>query len=704
VQFVVLGILLAAAPVDSSRVITAPPAAIAPVIDGILEAAWAGADSATGFFQLTPDFDSAASERTVVYLLSDRENLYVAFRCAVADRSRLVARLAGSSDGIRLFLDTFGDRASCYQFIVTAAGAEQSYRLIANGQSLASWDGVWRSAARVDDSGYTVELSIPFKTLRYPPGRGGWGIDFGRYSVARGEKAYWCRHPETGFRVDRLGTLARIEPPRPGLHLEAYPVALGRADKRGGRWWRDSLSADAGLDLAWLPTPTANLQATVRPDFAQIEADPFQLNLTRYEPWLSESRPFFQEAAENFGSQSQAIRPFYSRRIGRPLPDGSAVPIVASGKYTDRVGRWSLGALGARTGRVDYDCWGTSATEPASWFSVASLRRGILDNSEVGLLYAGKDNELLHNHGASADARLCFGDFTAALVAAGSQLGDSLDWAGLAEGRYSSSNLSGYLSLRQVGPGFDLNGPGYTTVRGRKLYASAGPVWYNRGPLRSGSLDFSFEAGRDWDYPAGATDYSVGASAYGALRSQDGASIWASWQRDRYEDSVWHEFTGVYAGASVNTSPARPVIGWCWGECYTRAYNYNRGILAPQATISGGLSARLSDRLMLELGAQAYAEFDESGRLDPKRDLTLVGWPAAYYAVTPKMSVGLGNELVSYTDPASGEAVDSWRLSALYSWTFRPRSTFYFAWTWEQGDDRPARLVQVAKVRYLFVI
>lgn len=702
-QLLVLGILLFAAPAESTRVITAPKTAVAPVIDGILEAAWAGADSVTTFTQLTPDYDSAASDRTTAYLLCDRDNLYVAFRCAVRDRSQLVSRLSGSSDGVRLFLDTFGDRASCYQFIVTASGGEQTWRLLANGQSMASWDGVWNSATRVDDSGYTVELAIPFKTLRFPPGRAGWGIDFGRYSVHRGEKSFWCRHPETGFRVDRFGTLAGITPPPPGLHLEVYPVALGRADKRGGLWWRDSLSGDAGLDLAWLPTPTANIQLTARPDFAQIEADPFQVNLTRYEPWLSESRPFFQEAAENFGSQSQSIRPFYSRRIGKPLPDGSAVPILASAKYTDRIGRWSLGTLGALTGPADYDCYGTPATEPPSWFSVASLRRGILDNSEVGLLYAGKDNERFHNHGASADARLSFGDLTAALVAAGSQLGDSLDWAGLAEARYSSSSLSGYLFLRQVGPEFDLNGPGYTTVRGRKLYASAGPVWYNRGPLRYGSLDFSFEAGREWDYPDGATDIDVGASAYGALHSQDGASAWASWQRGRYQDSLWHEFAGAYLGASFNSNPGRPLSAWCWADFNTRTYNYNRGILAPQATASGGLSARPGDRLALELSAQFYAEFPESGRLEPKRDLTLVCWPAAYYAVTPKMSVGLGNELVRYWDSASGEPVDSWRLSALYAWTFRPRSTFYFAWTWDQGDDRPTRLVQVAKLRYLFV-
>jgi hypothetical protein len=701
-MLLLLGLVVAAAPADScGRTLAAHLTATAPVIDGILEDVWQTADSATGFTQLTPDFDSAATEPTTAYILYDHENVYVAFRCLARE---VTAYLSSSSDGIRLFFDTFEDRTSCYQFIVDAAGCEQTYRLVENGQMNRVWDGVWRSSAKCHPWGYAVELAIPFKTLRYPPGKTTWGIDFGRYAVSRGEKNFWSRHHENGFRVERLGTLTGIEPPRPGLHLEVYPVGLVRADKSGSyrSGWRDSLSAAAGLDLSWLPTPTANIQLTALPDFAQIEADPYQVNLSRYELSLSERRPFFVEAAENFGTASQPIRLFYSRRIGKSLPDGTAVPIEAGGKYTDRIGRWQLGALGARTAGADYDYWGTPATEPASWYSVASLRRALFGNSEVGLLYAGKDNEALSNHGTSVDAALRFGDLTATITGAGSQLGDSLDWAGNASASYSSSTLSSYLILRHVGSKFNMNGPGYTAWRGRSLYAQVGPELYARGPFRYANANVYVNLSRDCDYVGNDPDWETGLSGYGMLRNRIGVGLWAGMNRGRYSDTAWHGYRGAFVGGSIGTSESKAVTFNAWGSYTTRSYNYNRGMLAPSADIGFYASARLSDRLLASADGEFVFEYPDSGALALRRDATTMLRPRLDLVITPKMTVGLGNEIVLGYDIGQDEPTRCYRLSALYSYTFLPRSTVYFAWNWNVGNDAPTELVQVLKVRYLF--
>ena len=322
--------LVLCAQADTGRVIEARFTARPPAIDGELEEVWQTADSAFRFHQFAPKYESLPGDPTTAYLLYDNANVYAAFRCPVKDPKTLRADLSGSSDGIRFFLDTFDDNTSCYYFSVFASGMEATYRMTDNGSGLQVWDGVWKSAVRVYPWGYAVEVAVPFKTLRYPRSRTEWGVEFARYAVESGEQDFWNRHPEQGFRVERFGRLTGLKVPAPGLHLEVYPVGLARAEKSGSdtRGWQDRQGASAGLDLSWLPTPTANVQLTALPDFAQIEADPYTVNLGKYELWLQERRPFFVEAAENFGTTSSNLQLFYSRRIGRPLPDGSAVPIL----------------------------------------------------------------------------------------------------------------------------------------------------------------------------------------------------------------------------------------------------------------------------------------------------------------------------------------------------------------------------------------
>jgi hypothetical protein len=699
-----VALLVVGLPADSDRVIEARLVALAPKIDGVLDEVWQTADSACSFTQLTPDYDSASAEQTTAYVLYDNRNLYVAFRCRARDATAVRARMTGTNDGIRLFLDTFDDKTSAYSFSVGAGGVETTYRLTNDGAWMEDWSGVWQSRARVEPWGFAVELAIPFKTLRFPPGSTCWGIEFGRYIVDRGEKSYWSKHEKSGFKVSKIGRLEGLKLPSAGLHIEAYPVGLVRYEMTGGQRPEAALEPAAGLDAAWLPTPTANIQLTTLPDFAQIEADPYQVNLSKYELYLDERRPFFVEAAENFGSGYEYVRMFYSRRIGKRLYDGTEVPILGGAKYTDRIGRFQFGALGAVTGRTSY--FAGADTEPVSVYSVASVRRQVLGNSEVGVLYAGKDNARFSNHGVRLDGVYRRGSFTAKACGAGSQLGGSLDHALSAQALYQGSAYSGGLTLRQTAPKFDMNGIGYTGWRGQSVNAYAGPDWYSTALFQSFSLQASGSVEREWDYE-GAPDWGASLMAYGRMRNLMYGSLWAGRYTGRYLDTAWNRYSGLNAGWSVGTDPGKSASASSWADFNTGTYNYNRLVLAPSG--QGGLwfSFQFGDHVSLDLGNDFVAELEEDGRLDFEKDLTLMFRPSVSMAFTPKMDLAIGNETVRSYDLERERQDYSYYFSLLYSWTLRPRSTLYIALNQRLagGDNwlESTGTIAVMKLKYLFV-
>lgn len=664
-----------------------------PVIDGVLEPLWQEADSATGFTQQIPQNGKPASEPTTVYLVQDGQNLYIAFRCLVSDFTRVNDRLSEEPDGIRVLIDPFDDNVNAYCFIVGFNGAESDYRITSDGAKYEDWDGVWRSAVKRHDWGYGIELVIPFRTLRYPPAGTEWGVDFARYFVSWGERSFWSRHEVTGFKVSRMGRLTGIRPAGRGLGLELYPVGLIRHEKlvlthAAGS---DALGAEVGLDLAYTPTSSSNLQLTLLPDFAQIEADPYQVNLSRYELWLAERRPFFIEAVETFGGSSQPVKIFYSRRIGRPLPDGRVVPILAGLKWTDRIGRGQLGVLGALTGKLEH--------EPQSFYTVLAARQQVLANSELGLLYAGKDNRQLSNHGLAFDGIWRHRSLTSRLFVCGAQYGDSLDYAFSLDGSYQSDRLSGQLILRQIQPEFNMNGPGYTTWRGQYGTFYLGPVVYNRGILRYGALQPGVELSREWNYPARTVDRRVFVNLSALTLSQHSLTIWTGYGE---QWALEHLFSAGYAGIYYASDYTHPFAVSLYSNYETKSANYRRLTIAPVAQLELTLQGRLNDRLSAWYTHSATVEADSLGRVS-RHDLTSVLRPGLEYRFSPKASVRVSLETVTAYDPQTGSQSFQHSLFGLYSWTFAPRSTFYFAtnWGFDSGD---ISAIFVAKVRYLFNI
>ncbi len=684
-------------PMPALRVIQAHFTAVAPRIDGDLENLWQKGDSASEFIQQSPDAGSPATEPTTVYLLFNQDYLFVAFRCLVPDMTRVSDRLNAASDGVQLFIDTFNDKTTCYAFYVGFNGLENTYRVTADGADVENWSGGWWSEVKRHPWGFVIEIAIPFRSLRFKPGVEEWGIDFARYCRAKGECSFWTSQERTGFKVSRMGRLQGIKPGRQGFHLELYPVGLIRQEKTlsGNATWADNFSASAGFDGAYYPTPSASFRLTALPDFAQIEADPYQVNLSRYELWLSERRPFFTEAMETFGGSTQPIKMFYSRRIGKPLPGGAVVPIWGGIKYTDRFARGQLGGLVAVTGSCE--------DEPTSIYTVFSARQQVLNNSELGLLYAGKDNPVFSNHGCGFDAILRQNSLSTRVFLAGSQLGESLDYALSAEGSYNTTTYQGAFIFRQIQPRFNMNGPGYTTWRGRYFTVYAGPSFYNWRFLQSALITPGIELQHEWDIPLTNPTWQAYLNAHTRFQTGQFVLLWSSFGRTRDWDR-WYWTARIGGYISSDYTETRPLSATLILDYTSKTANYRRGIIAPGLDGALNIAIRPIDRWTVELNNSMVVEPDSTGRINPSRDLTFILRPGVTYAFSAKSSLRLVSEIVNTDDPDTATPRTTFSLFGLYSYQFRPRSHLYFAVNWFNSSSNQAKLVQVVKIRYLYNI
>jgi hypothetical protein len=379
-----------AVPVDSP--ITAPQQVRAVrlaqplTIDGfLLEPLWRSAERVTGFLQRDPKEGEAASESTVVYIAYDDAALYIAARLYDSHPDSIVARLARrdqgtSSDRFTVFIDPYHDKRSGFYFGITAAGTLHDGTLFNDEWDDDSWDGVWEGKVSRDSLGWTAELRIPYSQLRFvKQEQYVWGINFRRDIARRNEFDFIVYTPKNGSGfVSRFPDLVGIERIAPPRRLEVMPYVTTRAaftPHAVGDPFNDGsqLTPGMGVDARIGLGSNLTLNATVNPDFGQVEVDPAVVNLSDVETFFSEKRPFFVDGSSifdfGFGGQRNfwgfnwpGPRFFYSRRIGRSLgvgapaggyadgPDGAH--ILGAVKLTGKVaGSWNVGGLTAVTAR-----------------------------------------------------------------------------------------------------------------------------------------------------------------------------------------------------------------------------------------------------------------------------------------------------------------------------------------------------------------
>jgi hypothetical protein len=355
-----------------------------PVIDGRLDdAAWRGVPAADRFIQRQPDPGAPATQRTEARVVYDDHAIYVGVRL-YDDRPDLIAaplarRDAGgiSSEWMYVMLDSYHDRRTGFVFAVNPRGVQKDYMIYDDAREDVTWDPVWEVATTIDELGWTAEFRIPLSQLRFDPASETWGLNLQRRVARTEEWSFWSHWPPNvaGY-VSHFGTLTGIEELRPARGVEIQPYASARVTRApgdAGNPFHSPTEAGlaAGADVLVGLTSGLTLSATLNPDFGQVEADPAVVNLTAYETFFTERRPFFVERADvfRFGQIKSNIgiygsEFFYSRRIGRApqrvlrgpgfvyvdAPQQS--PILGAAKVTGKTGPWTLGMLNAVTGQA----------------------------------------------------------------------------------------------------------------------------------------------------------------------------------------------------------------------------------------------------------------------------------------------------------------------------------------------------------------
>jgi hypothetical protein len=372
------------------------------VVDGVLDdSAWRLAPPVSGFIQAEPYEGKPATEDTEVRVAFDSKNLYIAAVCHDRGHSGVVVNdiredfPTGEQDSFEIILDTLYDQRNGFVFMTNPEGARADQQMANEGREVnASWDAVWFVRTSRSEDGWIAEIAIPFSALRFDlESSPRWGINFSRRIRRNNEIDFWSPVPRayTLTRVSLAGDLVGIGSTRPGRDFRVKPYVAGSAVRTTGG---ESFSTDGnvGVDVKYGITRALTLDATVKADFAQVEADEQQVNLTQFSQFFPEKREFFLEnsgifyvgdAARNNRVTYLSPQPdtdlllFFSRRIGL-TEDGTAIPILAGGRLTGNVAGLSIGALTVQTERT--------FQEPENNFSVVRVRKNVFATSDIGAI------------------------------------------------------------------------------------------------------------------------------------------------------------------------------------------------------------------------------------------------------------------------------------------------------------------------------
>lgn len=372
---------------------------IPPVIDGIADDdAWKEPEASSGFVQFEPSNGDPATIDTTFKVGFDQQSVYFLVICPDPDPENIAAAITRrdgdleEDDSVAIVLDTFKDRTNGFLFATNSLGTQLDGRIADNGRNEdLRWDAEWESVATRNDEGWVVEIRIPLETLRFrAEDNVTWGINILRNYPRVREVSTWNGPVEAPYRVSQLGNLDGLSlSKQESKKYEIIPYGLVHLQQN------QDPRVDAGVDFRYRPRSDLSAELTINPDFATIEADVEQINLTRFELRIPEKRPFFQEGAEHF---RQRVTQFYSRRIG-DIPWG--------GKFTGKVGTWNLAFLAVQSDPArtagNLDEIGENAT-----YGIFRAIKPILGGSNVGFLVANRNWKSSNQGSVGLDATLFF--------------------------------------------------------------------------------------------------------------------------------------------------------------------------------------------------------------------------------------------------------------------------------------------------------
>ena len=396
-------------------------------IDGdFSETDWQHAKPINQFVQTEPDEGVPITESTEVRILYDDKNIYFGFTCSSSHRDHIVANeMRRDADDLRendnvfILLDTYNDKRNGVFFRITPLGAMQDIALTNSGDSRnESWDAVWDCRSKINDTHWTTEISIPFSQLRFKRSDSmAWGVNFGRTIRGKNEEATWVPVSRqygslSKYRTANLGSLVGLTGIAPSRRIEFLPYVLPGISRLEEDASIDR-KFDIGLDLKYGLTSNLTADLTLNTDFAQVEADQEQVNLSRFSLYFPEKRPFFLEGAGmfDFGIPSPTFFAppplilFYSRRIG--LEEGYAIPIIGGGKITGKVGPYGIGLLNVLTDEFHTDPGVTDEDDIVDLsktnYSVLRVRRDLFSGSTIGAIAVNKQDTDTYNRAGGLD-------------------------------------------------------------------------------------------------------------------------------------------------------------------------------------------------------------------------------------------------------------------------------------------------------------
>jgi hypothetical protein len=402
-----------------------------PDIDGQLdEDVYRLVEGAGGFIQQEPREGDPATEKTEVWVLFDDRNIYVSARCWDSQPDRWVLtelrrdnNNVTNNENFSVVFDTFYDRRNGFFFQTSPLSVVRDQTFTDEGNGNTSWNTIWAVKSARFEGGWSLEMAIPFKSLRY---RGAgpqiWGVNFRRMVRWKNEESYLTRMTaawgnQAVFHVSAAGTLVGLETPAQSMNLEIKPYVASAltTDQAAADPFSNRFNGDVGFDFKYGLTRSLITDVTVNTDFAQIEEDVQQVNLTRFSLFFPEKRDFFLEGqglfafgsivgaslSSNTGGDVPIL--FFSRRIG--LSQGQAVPIIVGGRLTGTAGKYGIGAMQIRTDELQ------SANAPTTDFTVLRIKRDVLRRSNVGFIVTNRSPDvsgLESNQTYGIDANFAF--------------------------------------------------------------------------------------------------------------------------------------------------------------------------------------------------------------------------------------------------------------------------------------------------------
>lgn len=681
-------------------------------LDGLLdEAAYRSVEPVTHFVQQEPYEGRAATERTEAWLLFDDRHFYVAVRCYDSQPDRLVANELRrdhfnifQNDNITISLDPFYTRRSGYFFQINALGAQRDQEVQDERNNNNDWNTVWHARSRILPDGWSMEFALPFASLRYrEAGPQVWGFNLRRIVRWKNEHVSIAPIPASaGFRAmykfDVFATLTGVEIPqgRPPIEVKPYTIAGITTNLAATPSFRNDPTGDAGVDVKYGLTQGLVADLTVRTDFAQVEEDQQQVNLTRFSLFFPEKREFFLEGQGLFsfgaeqrtgggGSQTSArtqapsLAPvvFYSRRIG--LSGGLEVPILAGGRVTGRAGPFGIGLLSIQTDEAP------AAGAVSTNFSVVRLRRDVLRRSNIGLIATrrtpdgGAANTVL-----GADANLWFfqnvvvtGFYALSSTAgAGGAAGDRASYRG--EFEYGGDRYGVKYEHLFVGERFD---PQIGFLRRQAFRRHYGQLRFSPRPAASRRIR-KHNVELDLDHIAGVD---------GRLETRE---IKGTYRLELHNNDQWAiDYSANYEMLRVPFEIARGVVipagAYRFGDVRT-VYQ-----LGPQRRVAGSLTFGTGSFFggrNTEAGYRGTIELSPRLNVEPGVTLNLVDLPAGRFTtklVTMRASAMFSPRMVLSALVQFNSTTSSVGSSLRFRWEYRPGSDLFVVYS--DGRDTRGR-------------